>query len=65
MTFISVIPEAVIAVGVALVFVIPQVKVTLQLLAPEAISQEEDAGVRVPVIGLFSEQLALPPPLVP
>jgi hypothetical protein len=62
--FTLLIPDAVTA-DVATGFVVLQVRVTLQLLAPDAIVQEEFAGVRVPVIGLFSEQNAVPPPFEP
>ena len=48
--------------------VVLQVKVTLQLLAPEAITQEGDAGVRVPDIAPVLEAepvLLFVPPLLP
>jgi hypothetical protein len=47
-------------------FVVDQVIVVLQLLAPAAIVQEVGEAVIVPVIeGLFSEQFAVEPPFEP
>ena len=51
----------------AILFVVVQVRVTGQLLAPEAISQEEAEEVRVPVIyknAGVTEQLEVIAPVV-
>lgn len=42
-----------------------QVRVTLQLLPPVVITQEDDEGVSVPDITLFSEHEAVVPPFTP
>jgi hypothetical protein len=59
-----VIPEAVTA-DVATGFVVDQVIVVLQLLAPDAMEQDGDEELMEPDITLFSEQDAVVPPLTP
>jgi hypothetical protein len=63
--FTFVIPEAVTA-EVPSGFVVLQVKLTMQLFAPEVIVQVEEPALSVPVItDLFSEQDAFVPPFEP